>query len=178
MLAIPVAMIDPPPRYSQPPANDAGGSPDDVREQLRADHDRALAALDALRREQDPQRCTTGLRELRTAWVVHALAEETVVYRTLEGHTDAGARADERFIEHELVGGLFDKLLAARPGTLEWNARLNVIRDLISRHIESEYRVLFPQLTREYDDEALREMGERFRLAHEKLLMLERAKAA
>lgn len=171
-------MIDPPPLYFQPPANDAGGPADDVRECLRVDHDAALASLDALRRETDPQRCVHRLRELRTAWVVHALAEETVVYRVLEGAADSGARADERFIEHELVGGLFDKLLGARPGTLEWSARLNVIRDLMSRHIDAEHRVLLAQLARHFDAAALREMGERFRSARDKLLMLERAKAA
>ena len=171
-------MIDPPPHFLQPPANDSGGSPDDVRERLRADHDAALAALDHLRRDTDPTRCVQRLRELRTAWVVHALAEETVVYRVLEGAADPAGRADERFIEHEVVGTLFEKLTAARPGTLEWNARVNVIRDMISRHIDSEYRQLFPQLERQLGEQELREMGERFRLAREKLLMLEQAKAA
>jgi len=171
-------MIDPPPNFLQPSANDAGGAPDDVRERLRADHDAVLAALDHLRREKDPARCGQRLRELRTAWVVHALAEETVVYRVLEGATDPAARADERFIEHEVVGHLFEKLAAARPGTLEWNARLNVIRDLIARHIESEHGQLFPQLERQFDEGQLRELGERFRLARDKLLLLERAKAA
>src|SRR4051812_1880547 len=171
-------MIDSPPPFSQPPANDAGGSPDDVRDRLRADHDAALASLEGLRHEGDAKRCAAHLRELRTAWMVHALAEETVVYRALEGSGDNGARADERFIEHELVGGLFDKLIAARPGTLEWGARLNVIRDLISRHIEGEQRVLFAQLGQHFDAQALREMGERFASARDKLLLLERAKAA
>ena len=171
-------MIDPPPHFLQPPANDSGGAPDDVRERLRADHDAALAALEHLRRETDTTRCVQRLRELRTAWVVHALAEETVVYRVLEGVADPGARADERFIEHEVVGTLFEKLSAARPGTLEWNARVNVVRDLISRHIDSEYKLLFPQLERQFDDGQLRELGERFRLARDKLLMLEQAKAA
>ena len=171
-------MIDPPPHFTQPPANDAGGSPDDVRERLRVDHDLAMNSLDALRRERDPQRCLTRLRELRTAWVVHALAEETVVYQKLGDSVDPEARANERFIEHEIVGGLFDRLAQAAPNSLEWKARLNVIRDLIVRHIESEYRDLFPRLERQFGDDELRELGERFRLAREKLMMLEQAKAA
>ena len=171
-------MIDPPPDFSQPPANDAGGLPDDIRERLRADHDAALAALDTLRREQDPAKSLQRLREVRTAWVVHALAEETVVYRLLESAGDPAGRADERFIEHEVVGTLFEKIAQARPGTLEWRARLNVVRDMISRHIESEYQLLYPQLERQFDDATLRDLGERFRLARDKLLMLERAKAA
>lgn len=163
--------------FHEAPANDAGDS-HDVRERLRAEHDQVIAALDALRGETDPQRCASMLRDVRTAWMVHALAEETVVYRALEGVTDPGPRADERFIEHEVVGNLFDKIAQARPGTLEWNARLNVVRELIARHIDAEYRDLYPQLVRRFDARQLAELAERFGLARDKLLVLEQAKAA
>jgi len=153
----------------------------DIRDQLRQDHETALSELEALRVETDDQRCYAILRQLRRAWVIHALAEETVVYRSLEGAAaanESNARADERFIEHELVEGLFEKLSRSRPGTLEWHARLNVARELIMRHIEKEHDDMFPQLARHYDAGALREMGHRFGLAREKLTMLEEAKAA
>jgi len=113
--------------------------------------------------------------------VIHALAEETVVYRALEGADAARgvkSQADERFIEHELVEGLFDKLSRGRPGTLEWTARLNVARELIGRHIDTEHDEMFGRLARNFDADALREMGHRFALARDKLTMLEEAKAA
>ena len=153
----------------------------DIRDQLRKDHEQALAELEALRIETDERRCHARLRELRRAWVIHALAEETVVYRALEGieaAADGRNRSDERFIEHELVGGLFDKLSRSRPGTLEWHARLNVVRDLITRHIETEHNEMFARLAGRFDAPGLGELGERFRLAYEKLTMLEQAKAA
>jgi hypothetical protein len=153
----------------------------DIRDQLRTDHEVALAELDALRLEKDERRALSRLRELRQAWVIHALAEETVVYRALESgdlRGEARARSDERFVEHELVGNLFDQLSRNRPGCLEWNARLNVVRDLIRRHIETEHAEMFAQLTAKFDAEALVSMGERFRSAYDKLTMLERAKAA
>jgi hypothetical protein len=159
----------------EPPANDAGGA-EDIRIELRKDHEGALRTLDALRREEDERRCESLLGELRQAWVIHALAEETVVYRALEG-VPSSEGADERFIEHELVGGLFDKLRQARPGTLEWKARLKVVRDLMVRHIETEHADMFSRLSRRFDGPGLRELGERFRLAHRKLQMLEEAKA-
>ena len=63
-----------------------GNSPgQDIRDQLRRDHDSALAELEALRAETLEQRCHASLRRLRRQWVIHALAEETVVYRALEG---------------------------------------------------------------------------------------------
>jgi hypothetical protein len=154
---------------------------DDIRNQLRKDHESVLAELEALRSQRDEQRCLESLRSLRRSWVIHALAEETVVYRALEGieaANDATSRADERFVEHELVEGLFDKLTRSRPGTLEWHARLNVARDLIMRHIETEHADTFEALGKRFDAETLAELGERFLLARDKLMMLEEAKAA
>ena len=159
-----------------------GNSPgQDIRDQLRRDHDSALAELEALRGETSEPRCQSMLRRVRRAWVIHALAEETVVYRALEGAESTIAsktRADERFIEHELVEGLFEKLGRCRPGSLEWHARLNVARSLILRHIETEHDEMFAQLARRFDAAALAEMGRRFKLARDKLTLLEEAKAA
>jgi hemerythrin superfamily protein len=153
----------------------------DIRDQLRMDHETALAELEALRNETEESRCQASLRQMRRAWVIHALAEETVVYRALEG-VEAVAhgktRADERFVEHELVEGLFDKLSRSRPGALEWNARLNVARELIMRHIDTEHDEVFPQLERRFKPEELEELGRRFEIARDKLTLLEEAKAA
>ena len=139
------------------PANDAGEA-GDIRVQLRRDHERALQELEALRDERDERRCRDKLNHLRQAWVVHALAEESVVYRALED-VQWTERADERFIEHELVGGLFDKLGQARPGSLEWDARLNVIRDLIVHHIDGEHVDMFARLSKRFDAHGLAELG-------------------
>lgn len=154
---------------------------DDIRDQLRRDHESVLAELDALRSESDEQGCLRRLRQLRRSWVIHALAEETVVYRALEGAEGvrgSKSNADERFIEHELVEGLFEKLTRSRPGSLEWTARLNVARELIARHIESEHEDMFARLAKSFDAAGLNELGHRFSLAREKLQMLEEAKAA
>ncbi len=150
----------------------------DIRDLLRRDHEKALADLETLRQETDSRRALRLLDQARRAWVIHALAEETVVYRALEGAEETRTRADERFIEHELVEGLFDKLTRSRPGTLEWIARLNVARELIARHIESEHEEMFNRLVRSFEPSALLEMGHRFSLASQKLHMLEEAKAA
>jgi hemerythrin superfamily protein len=156
-------------------------SPGDIRDHLRRDHEVVLEQLEALRVETDAPSSFAQLRLVRRTWVIHALAEETVVYKALEGaEADRASktRADERFIEHELVEGLFEKLSRSRPGTLEWSARLNVARELITRHLEAEHDDMFTRLGQHFDPQRLREMGRRFELARAKLTMLEEAKAA
>lgn len=146
----------------------------DVREQLRHDHAKSLAELDGIARESDAGRCQARLARLRRAWMIHALAEETVVYRHVEGVP--GHRADERFVEHELVEGLFEKLARSRPNTLEWQARLNVLRELVARHIEAEEGVLFAELAERHSAEELVALGGQFVLARDKLALLEDVK--
>jgi hemerythrin superfamily protein len=152
--------------------------PQDIRDQLRRDHELALAELEALRQESDAPRCRAMLGEMRRAWVIHALAEETVVYRALESVEAANDRADERFVEHELIDGLFDKLETTEPASVQWQARLNVARELIMRHIETEHEQMMVLLTQRFDAAGLVELGERFEMARDKLTLLEEAKAA
>lgn len=148
----------------------------DIREQLRRDHAKALAELAAVGEEADARRAQARLTRLRHAWMIHALAEETVVYRALEGGITH--HADERFVEHELVESLFQKLATVRHGTHEWKGRVTVLSDLMRRHIETEEGGLFLNLSERYSAEELIAMGTQFMLARDKLSMLEEAKRA
>ena len=164
-----------------PVANDSGPMPTDIRDLLRRDHETTLADIESLCDATDHRRALAQLALVRRAWIIHALAEETVVYRALEAAEAARrtrSEADERFIEHELVEGLFEKLSRSRAGTLEWVARLKVAHDLVLRHVETEHEELFARLERAFEPQALLDMGSRFVLARNKLTMLEEAKAA
>ena len=156
------------------------GSSTDIRDQLRKDHEKVLAELEALRHETDDHRCHALLARLRRSWMIDTLAKESVVYRAVEGveALNDSIRADQRFVEHELVEGLFEKLSHMRAGTLEWHARLNVARELIMRLIEREHENLFGKLAQRYDAAGLAQLGESFESARAKIAMLEEAKAA
>lgn len=154
---------------------------DDIRGRLREDHDSYLAELEALRSERDEQRCTSRLRAVRHAWAMHALAEESVVYRAVEAADPIPTPAvgvDARFIEHELIEELFEKLEHGRPGTLEWHARLKVAHELAARHIEHEHKDLFVRLERQLDASELRRMAGDFSRELDRLAQLEEPKAA
>ena len=156
------------------------GSSTDIRDQLRKDHQTVLAELEALRHESDDHRCHALLARLRRTWRIDTLAKESVVYHAVEGveALNDSTRADQRFVEHELVEGLFEKLSHMRAGTLEWHARLNVARELIMRLIEREHENLFGKLAQRYDAAGLAQLGDGFESARAKIAMLEEAKAA
>lgn len=154
-----------------PPANDAGGEPADLRGLLRADHRALVAQLDSVETHDD-------LARLRRAWIVHALAEESVIYRALETAVEPLPRSADRFVEHEVVGGLFDRLAKTPVRSLEWRGRLNVARDLVTRHLEAEERELHGALVRRFAPDGLQRLAERYVLVRDKLALLEDAKAA
>ncbi len=166
------------------PGDGVTPSPGDICDRLLADHEAFLRDLAKLQVEKDAKRSLAQLEVLRRSWMIHALAEESVVYKALEGSQDREAaadyatNADERFAEHELVKSLFDKLARGRPGTLEWRTRVNVVRELIEHHTAVENYSMFSRLASQFDSQKLRELGERFDLACAKLTMLEEAKAA
>ena len=153
---------------------------DDIRDHLRRDHEATLAELDALRGAVDDAGARARLQKLRRAWVTHALAEEAVVYRALEGAEATASSSDVsvRFVEHRRADGLFEKVLRHRAGTREWKDRLDVLRDFVARHVATEQDGTFIRLAGKLDDDGLCEMGRRFASARGKLLMLEQAKAA
>ena len=149
----------------------------DIRDQLRRDHESALAELEALRdAKEEGSRSLSRLQHLRRSWMVHSLAEETVVYRAVEGVETS--RADERFADHERAQALFERLARTRPGTPDWHAWLDAVRVAIVRRIDAEHTALFAQLAQSFTEEQLREMGRQFALTREKLEFLEAAKAA
>lgn len=151
----------------------------DIRDQLRKDHQVALAELEALRHEGDERRSHELLARLRRSWMIDTLSKESVVYRAIEGIESANeSSADLRFVAHELVDGLFEKLSRLRVGTPEWKARLNIAREIIMRLIESEHEEVFGKLGERYDAEGLARLAENFESTRAKLTMLEEAKAA
>jgi len=153
---------------------------DDIRDHLRRDHEATLAELYALRDETDDHRARSRLQKLRRAWVTHALAEEAVVYRALEGvqATASPSDASKRFVGHSRADRLFEKALRHRAGTLEWIERIDAVRDYITRHAAKEEDGTFTRLAGKLDEDGLCQMGRQFASARGKLLMLEQAKAA
>lgn len=151
----------------------------DIRDQLRRDREQVLEGLEALSASPPERGLALGrLAELRRCWKVHVLASEAVIYRALES-SDAGAsqRAEERLVGHKRIDAMFDRLHAAKPGTITWRARLVVVREMILRHLECEGDLAL-RLEDRLSIETLDELSASYELVREKLSVLEDAKAA
>ena len=153
----------------------------DIREQLRRDREEVLDGLEALS-ASPPERglALARLAALRRCWKVHMLSLEAVIYRALESR-DAGAessrQAEERLVEHKRIDAMFDRMQAAKAGSITWRARHFVVREMILHHLESEGDLAL-RLENSSPVEALEELSASYELGRDKLAVLEDAKAA
>src|ERR1044071_5694638 len=98
--------------------------------------------------------------------LAHAHAEQNVLYKKMEKSDDEKARsfALEGTNEHQLVETQLQQMSRARNKTSEqWTAHLKVLRDLVEHHVKEEESTGFSCARREFDGEALAQLGEQFR---------------
>ncbi len=81
--------------------------------------------------------------ELKKELLVHAHAEDTVVYRTLELYRSTAHLIRVSREEHALVEHLIDQLSALHDDDERWMARFQVLQDLLEHHIDEEEGDLF-----------------------------------
>ncbi len=153
----------------------------DIREQLRRDREEVLAGLEALGVAGiDRGRALDRLAELRGCWKAHVLTREAVVYRALEGEDATAATvddADDRLVANKRIDAMFDRLSSTRPGSLTWHVRLDIVRQAIEQHLETESG-LGLRLESRLSIEALHDLSDQYQLVRDKLSVLEDAKAA
>jgi hypothetical protein len=128
------------------------GAGQDPFERLRRDHRHIRSVLDRMVDAAD----ASGMRRaplfvvLKRRLAKHALAEEDVVYPLLRrqdgARHGAGSVAMQLYAEHaEIKIHLYELETALRAGG-SWRGRIEVLRDLIARHIHEEEDVQFPSL--------------------------------
>lgn len=140
----------------------------DAVDLVTADHDRfreLFAAYDALgpRAHKSKQRTADRLvREL----VVHAEMEEQVLYPWVREHMpDLTDELDEDLEEHHVAEVLLAEIDGMEPGDDRFDAKMTVLQELITHHLEEEEQGLLPRLRDVASPESLEELGQQMRAA-------------
>jgi hypothetical protein len=141
---------------------------------LHEDHEEALQLVDKIIDEEGGAERTELFNALRKELAAHLQAEAKVLYARLakqdeneEGHHFALAGA----IEHELIEAQLEALGRSRnKGDEGWTARLEVVRELVMRHVEDEEEVGHRAARELFNENELAEFGEEFAKAKERLM--------
>ena len=147
--------------------------PEGILGDLHQDHEEISSLMENLLQAKTGEERLPLFKDMMHKLLVHAHAEQDVLYRKMKRSYDERARAFayEGDNEHQIVEHQLEQLLHARNKASErWTAQAMVLSDLIDHHVREEEGEGFSCARREFDAAALEQLGEQFRRQTAKLL--------
>ena len=109
--------------------------------------------------------------ELRARLLAHAEAEERALYGPLEEAHQLHAEVMEGREEHRVCSLLLDELSQAALEDDVWTAKLKVLKDLMTHHLDEEESELFPNAKRVFQKDQAKFLGEVYRDARDSVVV-------
>src|SRR5687768_14832479 len=126
-----------------------------VVEMLKEDHEKVKTLFEEFKDAQGRQKgeiAKTAIQELE----VHAELEERLIYPAIRAAIDEDDKMNQAIEEHHLVHVLIAELKKLKPSEDRFEAKFNVLGELVKHHIEEEEGEILPQAEQsEVDWEAL-----------------------
>jgi hemerythrin-like domain-containing protein len=130
---------------------------------LTEDHRNVKRLLDEL--EDTTERGVKTRKELfgriKEMLTVHETIEEEIFYPALRDHPRTKEIALEGYEEHDVVDTIMGELATLPPDDETWGPKATVMIENLRHHIEEEEGEMFDGARRVFDDDELRELGER-----------------
>ena len=107
---------------------------------------------------------------------VHSKVEETIFYPALRAKADTAKEDDakqevlEAYEEHANVKGMLKKLESTEPTDETYNAKLQVLGELVKHHVHEEEHEMFPEAHSLFDNAELEALGERIAKAKSQMV--------
>lgn len=148
----------------------------DAIELLKADHRKVEALLKEIHELPDTAHerrasiCAQVSRELKA----HDKIETTIFYPALKAKTtpDTEPRDEvlEAYEEHANIAGMLEKLAVTAPTDESYNAKLQVLGELVKHHVKEEEHEMFKQARELLSESELKELGERIEREKQQLV--------
>jgi len=147
---------------------------------LHRDHARIAQLLAELEDTSDDaiQTRENLFLRLRDELDFHSRAEESVVYSQLKGMAPTRERIADSIEEHHVVTLLLGELDVMPKSHERWLAKLRVLRENVTRHVEEEEQELFPAMQQVLDPDQERTLGIEMGRQKETWMELERRSPA
>jgi hemerythrin-like domain-containing protein len=92
---------------------------------------------------------------------VHEVIEEEIFYPALKEHPKAKDIVLEGYEEHHVVDTIMGEIAQVPYDDERWAAKFSVMKENIEHHIEEEEGEMFEIARKVFEDEELRQLGER-----------------
>ncbi len=103
---------------------------------------------------------------------IHATVEEEIFYPALEAlrSKETSKMNAEAHQEHALVKLLVSEIKAMEAGDVIFDAKVKVLKDLVTHHVKEEENEIFPECKDEMSEEQLQSLGEQTAARKEELM--------
>lgn len=142
---------------------------------LKADHKKVAALFKKVEALGDTAHASRGklFDQIDTELEAHAEVEEKIFYPALKAKTKRNDAANdevlEAYEEHANVKSLLAKLRALRPPEETYNAKLQVLGELVKHHVKEEETEMFKQARRLLKKSELDDLGKKIETAKKAL---------
>lgn len=140
----------------------------DIFDLLKQDHQQISEMLRALERNSEDER-EELFDEMQTELMLHSEAKESVFYSELAKHDALRELVQEGREEHKLFEQLLEDMSAMESGDEQWSAKLTVLSELVSHHVQEVEKCLFSKAQDVVDADLGAELAERFEEEKENL---------
>ena len=142
---------------------------------LKADHKEVAALFKQVEALGDTAHVSRGklFRKIDAALSVHAEIEEKIFYPALKAktklNTEPSDEVFEAYEEHANVKSMLAKLEATDPSDDTYNAKLQVLMELVKHHVKEEETEMFKQARQLLEKPELETLGTQLETAKERL---------
>lgn len=135
--------------------------------ELMADHRSIRNLLDRLEKATPATRDTV-LIELGRTLVIHATAEEKLIYPLLE-RTALKKEARHAYEEHHLISVQFDEIAKLDADNHVAKDKAHVLKEIVTHHLDEEEEDVFPLLEKSLSDQDMAALAETYPAYREQL---------
>lgn len=115
----------------------------DIYDRILKDHETLRALLD--RAQKGNGNAAAAFDELQRELWAHHKVEETVFYAAVADTREAGGEAREGRTEHHVLETLVGELATMEAGSDTWQAKLQVLGEILRHHLDEEEEELFEE---------------------------------
>jgi hemerythrin superfamily protein len=142
---------------------------------LKADHKKVQALFKEVAELSDTAHRSRAklFEKIDQELTVHAKIEETIFYPALKAktklNTEPSDEVFEAYEEHANVKSMIGKLEGLAPSDDTYNAKLQVLSELVKHHVKEEETEMFKQARQLLSEADLKALGEKMAAAKSKL---------
>ncbi len=142
---------------------------------LKTDHEKVTELFDKVEALSDDAHVTRGklFAQIKHELTIHSEIEEKIFYPAFKAkttqNTEEGDEVLEAYEEHGNIKGMLDKTGALDPTDETYNAKLQVLMELVKHHVKEEETELFKQARQLLSKDELNELGEKMAAKKEQL---------